>query len=74
MPKSFDPHHGAGVDSSTNRNENQGVKRGCRLRVITSPPSLSRLSRKRETLDVSQLCEPPRPLTGIALSEFYETS
>jgi hypothetical protein len=48
--KSFQPHYGPGVDSASIRTEYQesswGVKGDWRLRLTTSSPSVSRLSRK----------------------------
>jgi hypothetical protein len=72
---SFQPHYGPGVDSASNRNEYQesswGVKRGQCVRLTNSPSSVSQLSRKCGTLNVSQPYGLSWPVTGIALLFFF---
>jgi hypothetical protein len=69
--QSFQPHYCPGIDSASNRNEYRksswGVKGDRHVRLKNSPPSVSRLSGKCGSLDVSQSNEASQPVTGIFL-------
>jgi hypothetical protein len=53
------------------RNLRGGNGRLARLRLTTTPPSVSRLTRKYGSLDALHIYGPTGPLTGIALEFLF---
>jgi hypothetical protein len=67
---SYQKNYWPGVGSASNQKCSWGVKSDRRVRLTASPPSVSRLSRKCEIVNISQLYRSSRPVTWDSFTFF----